>query len=199
MNRAATEDVRSPVWPVVSKVLRSGPAPSARDQKIVDLLDDWVSRDAPRLDARRRRLKFDDSGPAIFDEGLPADRGGGHAAGVRRPDGRPRATSATSNGSRVTPTSTRTCARCSGDGSRASSTCSYCGDGSLRACRASLYAALTETANGLAAEFGGEQDPAKWLRTADRTTFQPGLIPNTIRSTNRPTFQQVLEFQSRHR
>ena len=29
MNRAATEDVRSPVWPVVSQVLHSGPAPNA--------------------------------------------------------------------------------------------------------------------------------------------------------------------------
>ena len=28
MNRAATEDVRSPVWPLISRVLRSpGPAP----------------------------------------------------------------------------------------------------------------------------------------------------------------------------
>jgi hypothetical protein len=30
MNRAATEDVRSPVWPIVSRVLRTGRAPSAR-------------------------------------------------------------------------------------------------------------------------------------------------------------------------
>ena len=51
MNRAATEDVRSPVWPIVSRVLRSGTAPSARDQQVVDILDDWVGRDAPRLDA----------------------------------------------------------------------------------------------------------------------------------------------------
>ena len=66
MNRAATEDVRSPVWPVVSRVLHSGPAPSARDQKVVDLLDDWVRRDAPRLDADNSGL-YDEASPAIMD------------------------------------------------------------------------------------------------------------------------------------
>ena len=67
MNRAATEDVRSPVWPVVSRVLHTGSAPSARDQKVVDLLDDWVRRDAPRLDATTtalRRGRPGDHGPA---------------------------------------------------------------------------------------------------------------------------------------
>ena len=66
MNRAATEDVRSPVWPVVSRVLHTGPAPNARDQKVVDLLDDWVRRDAPRLDADNDG-KYDEAGPAIMD------------------------------------------------------------------------------------------------------------------------------------
>ena len=51
-------------------------------------------------------------------------------------------------------------------------------------------------ADQLATEFGNP-DPATWLKTADRTGFQPGLIPNTFRTTNRPTFQQVLEFQHR--
>ena len=66
MNRSATEDVRSPVWPVISKVLRSGSAPSARDQQIVDILDDWVRRDAPRLDADNNGL-YDEAAPAILD------------------------------------------------------------------------------------------------------------------------------------
>ena len=42
MNQAATEDTRSPVWPVVSEVLHSGPAPSPLAAEVVDLLDDWV-------------------------------------------------------------------------------------------------------------------------------------------------------------
>ena len=66
MNRAASEDVRSSVWPVVSRVLRTGPAPSARDQQILDLLDDWIDRDAPRLDADNDTF-YDEAGPVIMD------------------------------------------------------------------------------------------------------------------------------------
>ena len=85
MNRAATEDVRSPAWPAVSGVLHGGPAPNARDAQVLHLLDDWVRRDAPRLDAeQRRRLRRgrpDGHGP-----GLHAPREGGHVA---RLPGRP--------------------------------------------------------------------------------------------------------------
>ncbi len=66
MNRAATEDVRSPVWPVVSDVLDGTTAPNARDQAVVDLLDDWVGRDAPRLDADLDTF-YDEAGPTIMD------------------------------------------------------------------------------------------------------------------------------------
>jgi hypothetical protein len=70
----------------------------------------------------------------------------------------------------------------------------YCGEGSLRECRESLWAAVHATADGLQQRFGSA-DPSTWLATAARTRFQPGLIPDTIRATNRPTFQQVLELQ----
>ena len=199
MNRAATEDVRSPVWPVVSRVLRSGPAPSAREQQIVDLLDDWV-RSRRAAPGRRRRPQVRRPGPGdLVDAWRPEARRGGHAPGVRR-------------AARTTSDDVRGLGGQSGHsyvdkdlrtllGRRVQGEFNlrYCGDGSLRACRESLWAALAEAADELAAEFGGQQDPAKWLRTANRTTFQPGLIPDTFRSTNRPTFQQVLEFQSRYR
>ena len=66
MNRAATQDVRSPVWPVVSRVLHMSAAPSPRDQQVVDILDDWVDRDAPRLDADNDTF-YDEAGPVIMD------------------------------------------------------------------------------------------------------------------------------------
>ena len=72
----------------------------------------------------------------------------------------------------------------------------YCGRGSLRRCRAALWAAIRAAGDSLAAELN-EPDPAKWRKTASRTTFVPGLIPNTMRTTNRPTFHQVLEFRQR--
>jgi hypothetical protein len=71
---------------------------------------------------------------------------------------------------------------------------SYCGEGSLDLCRAQLWFTVHWAADKLAAQFGNP-DPATWLKTAGRTGFQPGLIPNTMRATNRPTFQQVLELQ----
>src|SRR5262249_19533380 len=66
MNRAATQDVRSPVWPVVSRVLHTTAAPTPRDQEVLDILDDWVNRDAPRLDADNDTF-YDEAGPTIMD------------------------------------------------------------------------------------------------------------------------------------
>jgi hypothetical protein len=71
---------------------------------------------------------------------------------------------------------------------------SYCGNGSLDACRASLWAVVEQVAGELAAAQGPE--PATWTGAASRTRFTPGLITDTIRTTNRPTFQQVLELAS---
>ena len=68
---------------------------------------------------------------------------------------------------------------------------SYCGAGSLTACRDSLWTVIDDVAADLAAARG--PDPTSWTKTAARTGFVPGLIPDTMRATNRPTFQQVLE------
>jgi len=198
MNRAATEDDHSLVWPLVSKVLRSGPAPSARDQKVVALLDDWVTRDAPRLDADNDG-KYDEAAPAIMDAiwrpianavmgrvfgnlltDLNSVRGLNGFAGESYVDKDLR----TLLGYRV----------------KGRFNLRYCGEGSLRVCRNSLWTSLHAAADELATQFGNP-DPTTWLKTASRTGFQPGLIPDTMRTTNRPTFQQVLEFQHprRHR
>jgi hypothetical protein len=47
----------------------------------------------------------------------------------------------------------------------------------------------------VAAERG--DDIATWLPEGQRLTFTPGLIEDDFRATNRPTFQQVLEFAPR--
>ncbi len=193
MNRAATEDVRSPVWPVVSRVLHGGPAPSARDQQVVDILDDWVNRDAPRLDANGDGL-YDEPGPAIMDAAWrpmanavmsPVFTGSllGHLNSVRDLGGL--------SGESYVDKDLRTLL---GDRVRGRFNLNYCGNGSLTACRASLWAAVHQADEGLAAQFG--PDPTKWLKTASRTGFIPGLLPNTFPTTNRPTFQQVIQFQN---
>ena len=70
----------------------------------------------------------------------------------------------------------------------------YCGNGSLKRCRASLWAAIQAAAVTLSHTQG--PNPNTWAAsaTAERITFAPGLIPFTMRWTNRSTFQQVIEF-----
>jgi acyl-homoserine lactone acylase PvdQ len=192
MNRAATEDVRSSAWPVVSAVLRSGRAPNARAAQVVRLLDDWVRRDAPRLDVNNDRL-YDEAGPEVMDtvfrplveavmrpvlvgdllEDVDDVRGLGSLSGASYVD--------------------KDLRRLLRRPERGTFNLRYCGNGSLAACRASLWSALSTAIAEGAAENG--PDPAAWRGTAARIAFTPGLIPNTIPFTNRPTFQQVLEFQ----
>jgi hypothetical protein len=194
MNRAATEDVPSLAWPVVSSVLRTGPAPSARDQQVVELLDDWVRRDAPRLDANNDGL-YDEAGPILMDAVWRpvADAVMGPVFGdlvgdldrVRSLRGAP--------GHSYVEKDLRTLLR---RPVRGRFNLRYCGNGSLTACRSSLWAAVGRAADFLAAGFANP-DPASWLATAARTRFAPGVIPNTLRATNRPVFQQVLELRRR--
>jgi acyl-homoserine lactone acylase PvdQ len=192
MNRAATEDVRSPVWPVVSRVLRTGPAPSARDQKVVDILDDWARRDAPRLDADGDGL-YDEPGPVIMDElWRPiAEAVMSPVFGSLISDLNAVRSLGSLSGESYVDKDLRTLL---GDKVRDPFNLRYCGAGSLTACRNSLWDAVHLAADRLTSQLG-EPDPANWTKQAARTRFVPGLLPNTFPSTNRPTFQQVLELQ----
>jgi len=191
MNRAATEDVRAPVWPVVSRTLRRGQAPSARDQKVLDLLDDWVKRDAPRLDADGDGL-YDEAGPVIIDavwrpiaDAVMSPVFGDltdDLDGVRNLDGL--------EGASYVDKDLRTLL---GEPVRGRFKLSYCGGGSLPACTEALWQAVHQAADAVAADLG-QSDPALWRKSASRTGFVPGVLPDTFPSTNRPTFQQVLEF-----
>jgi acyl-homoserine lactone acylase PvdQ len=194
MNRAATEDVRAPVWPVVSKVLRTGPAPNALDAKVLDVLDEWVRRDAPTVDADTSG-QYDDAGATISDalwnpvadavmrpqfgdltSDLDAIRGLGSLSGESYVD--------------------KDLRTLLGQPVKGRFHLRYCGKGDLATCRASLWAAVDHVAASLAAAQG--PDPTAWRSAARRTGFAPGLIPDTFRATNRPTFQQVLELPRTH-
>jgi len=194
MNRAATEDVRAPTWEVVSRMLAGAAAPNARAQQVVDLLDDWVGRDAPRLDADEDGI-YDEAGPTIMNntwvpiaeavmeprfgdllDELNNVRGLGGASGQSYVDKDLR----TLLGERV----------------KGRFHLRYCGEGDVDACRTSLWAAVDASAAELAADFGSE-DPASWRGPASTTGFVPGILPNRFPTTNRPTYQQVLELQHR--
>jgi acyl-homoserine lactone acylase PvdQ len=189
MNRAATQDVRSPVWPVVSQVLHTGPAPNALDARVVAVLDDWVRRDAPVLDADNDG-QYDDAGPTIMNAlwGEVADA-------VMRPQFGDLTADLDSirglgslSGESYVDKDLRTLL---GKPVRGKFHLRYCGRGDLAACRASLWDAADRVAAQLAAAQGN--DPSAWRSAARRSGFTPGLIPDTFRATNRPTFQQVLE------
>jgi hypothetical protein len=184
--------VRSPVWPVISKVLQTGPAPSERDQEVVDLLDEWVADDAPRLDANND-TRYDHQGPVIMDALWPAFGRAvlGWVLGDLTDDvGDVRSLSGP--GQSVVDKDLRTLL---GKKVEGRFNLRYCGRGDLRQCRNALWITVHAAADQLAARFGNP-DPATWFGPAATTGFQPGLIPNRFRTTNRPTFQQVLEFEN---
>jgi acyl-homoserine lactone acylase PvdQ len=203
MNEAATQDIRSVVVePTISQVLRSGAAPSPRDQKLLDLLDAWSSAGSSRLD-QDLDGKIDDPGAAIMDAAWPklADAVLSRVLGPLKDQLATLVTrnnQANSGGSAYAAgwygyvwKDLRSLLGQKVDGAYSTQ---YCGGGSLQACRASLWAALDAAGNDLAAAQGA--DTAAWRAdaTAERISF--GLLPTTMRWANRPTFQQVVTFAS---
>ena len=191
MNRAATEDVRSPVWPVVSQVLHGSAAPSPLAAQAVQALDDWVAQDAPTLDADNSG-QWDDAGPTIMNavwnpiaDAVMRPVFGASTADLDRIRGL-----GGLSGESYVDKDLRTLLNQPVQGAFR---LRYCGNGSLDACRASLWAVVEQAANSLASS-QGSSDPTAWRSPSRRLTFTPGLIPDTFRATNRPTFQQVLEF-----
>ena len=187
MNRAATEDIDSSVWPVISAVLAGGEAPTDLAAQVVALLDEWVADDAPLLDADDDG-QFDSSAPLlyeallrpIFETVVSPVLGDLLAAGTDIP------------GIDDTSVIDKDLRTVNGDDVEGPFDVAYCGAGDLDVCRESLWATIDEVVTGLAAERG--DDPSTWLPEGRRTTFVPGLIPDDFRATNRPTFQQVIEF-----
>jgi hypothetical protein len=70
-----------------------------------------------------------------------------------------------------------------------------CGDGSAASCAALLWQSLDQAGNELAAAQGA--DPAAWRSDAAKERIRfAGFLSDTMRWTNRPTFQQVIVFGS---
>lgn len=186
MNRAATEDTRAAVWAVVLEVLAGGEAPSDLAEEAVAILDAWVADDAPLLDA-------DDDGD--WDE-PGAFLGGELWAPVREAALRPvfgplfddEIGLEGIDSESILDKDLRTLLGQDVDGPFQ---LSYCGAGDLDTCRADLWAAIDAQLADVADDLG--DDPNTWLREGRRTVFEPELIDNDFRSTNRPTYQQVLE------
>jgi hypothetical protein len=71
----------------------------------------------------------------------------------------------------------------------------FCGSGDKAACQATIWQAFQQAGDAIAAAQGS--DVAAWFMDAgaERIKFAPGLLPTTIRYTNRPSgIQQVISF-----
>ena len=203
MNRAATEDLRAiAVWPIIRRVLKRGRAPSRLAAEAARLIDVWRAQGASRIDGNLDG-EIDAPGAAVMDTAW-----NGIAKAVMRPVLGP----LTKNLAQLIDPSatpsfdpgwygyvskdlrTELGMKVKGRFSRR-----YCGHGNLSACRKSLWAAIQAAAVKLSAVQG--PNPENWhsSATAERIHFKPGLIPFSMRWTNRSTFQQVIEFTSHAR
>jgi acyl-homoserine lactone acylase PvdQ len=205
MNKAATQDLRvARVWPVIRDVLRTGSAPSARAEAAATLLDSWRVSGSSRLDGDLDG-KIDDPGAAVMDAAWPrlADAvmspvlgplvGRLAALHGRSDDAGPGGSSYISGWYGYVDKDLRTLL---GRDVRGPYSRRYCGAGVLASCREALWAAL----DAAAAELEKAQGPAPsaWRAdaTAERIRFTSGVLPDTMRWTNRPTFQQLMSFRS---
>jgi hypothetical protein len=208
VNRAATQDLRVlEVWPVIREVLSSGPAPDARSEQAAALVDAWRLGGASRLD-RDLDGKIDHPGAAVLDQtwdalseavlrpvlGDLAAPGGLLGQLVRR-DNSPRTSNGSAYGGGWYGYVDKDLRALLGKRVRDRYSRVYCGDGDLAACRASLWTVVQQGADALALSQG--PDPSAWRSDAneERITFSPGVLGQTMRWTNRPTFQLLMEFR----
>ncbi len=208
MNRAATQDIRNAEGlQAIKGVLRTGPAPSPRERRMLDLLEQWRADGSSRLD-RDLDGKIDDPGAAIMDAAWPriAEAVMGPVLGPQladlasliSPDNRANS-QGSSYGSGWYGYVDKDLRSLVGQPVAGAFRTRFCGAGSLTACRGSLWQALKDAGDALAAAQGTD-DPAQWLSsaTAERISFLPSF-PITMRWTNRPTFQQAISYSGHRR
>ena len=202
MNAAATQDLRSfGLTPTLAALLSGAPAPSARAQRMLDLLVAWNAGGSSRLDREEDGVIDAGAAPAIWDELYPrlvdAVMGGvlgpqlsefKSLVGTRNSP----ASGFTGGGINHVDKDLRTI---TGAQFRAPFKTRFCGAGDANACRAAVWRAIEES--GAAIEQRQGPDPEAWKAdaNAERISFAPGLLPTKIRYTNRPSgIQQVVSF-----
>ena len=203
MNAAATQDVRAiDTVPLLQKLLRGSSPPSAQAEEMLALLVDWRAAGGSRLD-RDLNGEIDHPGAAIMDTAWPKIANA--FMGTRL------------NAAQLDELDTffdrfdqpprdqyngwyqyfeRDIRELLGKRVKSPFENSYCGGGRRGACQSAVWAAIAAAGAELTAAQGTD-DPAAWRAdaTAERIEFVPGLLPFTMRYTNRPTgIQQVISF-----
>jgi acyl-homoserine lactone acylase PvdQ len=207
MNLAATQDLRNQrVLPAIARVLDTGPAPNARAQRMLELLEDWRDDGSSRLDGNLDG-KIDAPGAAILDQAWTKIADAvmspvlgpqlNQLASLMGRDNRPNR-NGSAYGSGWYGYVDKDLRAVAGEWVRGPFANRYCGLGDLDDCRASLWAAID--AAGAELETAQGPGPDNWRANAvpERITFPPLLSSVSMRWTNRPTFQQVI-FYDDHR
>ncbi len=85
---------------------------------------------------------------------------------------------------------------CSARRSKAPFKNAYCGGGDFQDCQDAVWGAIQEAVDELTVEQGPDLEQlALGARSRERIGFAPGLLPTTMRYTNRPSgIQQVISF-----
>ncbi len=202
MNAAATQDVRAiDTVPLLSRLLQGTTAPSPQAAQMLSLLVAWREHGGSRLDVDLDG-KIDDPGAAIMDAAWPriANR-------LMRPRLGDQLDELNSLFSRFDQPPKgqydgwyqyfdRDIRRLLGMPVAKPFNLAYCGAGHLARCRNAMWKALDLAGADLTAA-QGTADPSAWRAdaTAEQIHFVPGLLPTTMRYTNRPSgIQQVISF-----
>ncbi len=207
MSGASTQDLRLVrVWPIIRTALARGTAPTPRAAAAAAQLDAWLATSGSRIDDDLDG-KVDAAGAAVLDAAwngiadavlapvlgrgpgglldqlaafLPRDQppnptGDSYYAGwwsyvdkdLRSLLGRP---------------------------VRGAYGTRFCGAGNAAACAASLWAALDAAAAKLEQAQGADASQWRAEATGERIHFAPGILAQTMRGSNKPTFQQAITF-----
>jgi acyl-homoserine lactone acylase PvdQ len=204
MNAAATQDVRAiDTVPLLQRLLQGSQPPNAQASQMLSLLVAWRANGGSRLD-RDLDGKIDDPGAAIIDAAWPQI-----ADAFLAPKLGPQLDELNSLFSRFNQPPggqysgwyqyfDRDIRHLLDLPLRQPFENAYCGNGNLQVCQQDVWHAIAQAGAELTTA-QGTSNPSAWRAdaTAERIHFVPGLLPTTLRYTNRPSgIQQVISFDA---
>jgi len=202
MNAAATMDLRSfELTPLLDKLLAGSTPPSPREGQMLAALDAWRTSGSSRLDVNLDGKGDAGAGPAVWDELYPrladallAPALGPQLSFLSTLVGRDNSPATGFQDGRIWIIDKDLKAMV-GEPLKAPYRTKFCGSGDKATCQATVWQAFKDAGDAIAAAQG--DDVSAWFMdtNAERIKFAPGLLPTTIRYTNRPTgIQQVITF-----
>jgi acyl-homoserine lactone acylase PvdQ len=202
MNAAATQDLRSvELTPLLDRLLAGSTPPSAREAQMLAALDTWRAGGSSRLDRDLDGKADAGPGPAVWDAVYPlltnailAPALGPQSAQLSAMEGSNNGPGSGFTGGRIWIVD-KDLKGLLGDPLKDPYTTKFCGGGDKATCQATVWQAFKDAGDALAAAQGADVSAWSLDANAERIKFLPGLLPTTIRYTNRPSgIQQVISF-----